>query len=75
VKAFRPDQSLRVKIVPLVRAIGAHNTHFDGRRLVQSLSEKLNGEGYYLNAPFMVGSPEVVRALVNDPSISEVICQ
>jgi DNA-binding transcriptional regulator LsrR (DeoR family) len=73
VKAFRSDQSLRIKIVQLVGAIGARNTHFDGHWLVQSLSEKVNGEGYYLNAPFMVGSPEVARALVNDPSISEVI--
>jgi deoxyribonucleoside regulator len=73
VKVFRSDQSLQIKIVQLVGAIGARNTHFDGHWLVQSLSEKLNGEGYYLNAPFMVGSPEVARALVNDPSIAEVI--
>lgn len=73
VKAFRSDLSLKTRIVQLVGAIGARNTHFDGHWLVQSLSEKLNGEGYYLNAPFMVGSPEVARALVSDPSISEVI--
>jgi len=73
VKAFRSDQDLQIKIVQLVGAIGARNTHFDGHWLVQSLSEKLNAEGFYLNAPFMVGSPEVARALVSDPSISEVI--
>jgi deoxyribonucleoside regulator len=73
VRAFHPDPSLQVKIVQLVGAIGARNTHFDGHWLVQSLSEKLNGEGYYLNAPFMVSSSEVAKALVNDPSISEVI--
>jgi DNA-binding transcriptional regulator LsrR (DeoR family) len=73
VKATRSGQSLQIKIVQLVGAIGARNTHFDGHWLVQCLSEKMNGEGYYLNAPFMVGSPEVAKALVGDPSISEVI--
>ena len=73
VKAFRTDQPLAIKIVQLVGAIGAQRTYFDGHWLVQCLSEKLNGEGFYLNAPFRVDNAEIAHALIRNPSISATI--
>jgi deoxyribonucleoside regulator len=57
-----------VKIVQLAGALGAHGQAFDAIPLVQRLSEKLHGEPYYLNAPFLVESAEMAQSLLNNPS-------
>jgi deoxyribonucleoside regulator len=62
-----------VKIVQLVGAMDGRHNEYDGHRLVSRLVEKLNGEGYYLNAPFICPNRETVEALINTPGIKETI--
>ncbi len=66
-------EPLSVKVVQLVGAFGAHITEYDGHALVQRLAEKLGGESYYLNAPFVCPNPETASALRQTKSIKEAI--
>lgn len=58
----------QVKVVQLVGALGAHDQAYDAIALVQRLCEKLHGEPYYLNAPFIVETPEMAQSLSNNIS-------
>jgi DNA-binding transcriptional regulator LsrR (DeoR family) len=64
---------MALKIVQLVGAPGARNEDYDGHAVVQLLAEKIGGEGFYLNAPFLMENPETVRALCNVSSIRETL--
>jgi deoxyribonucleoside regulator len=65
--------SYPVKIVQLVGAMDGRNKEYDGHRLVSRLAEKLNGEGYFLNAPFICPDRKTVEALRSTPGIRETI--
>ena len=65
--------ALKIKIVQLVGALGARNNEYDGHGLVMRLAEKLGGEAYYLNAPFICQNRQMARALMNAQSIRETI--
>jgi DNA-binding transcriptional regulator LsrR (DeoR family) len=67
------NHPLSLKIVQLVGALGAQNNQYDGHGLVQRLVEKIGGEGYYLNAPFICTSPEIAASLQNTPGIRETV--
>lgn len=71
VDAITQDSSIHPVVVQLVGAVGAHNVEYDGHGLVQRLAAKLGGEVYYLNAPFMVGSEEIVLSLIGNRGIRE----
>jgi deoxyribonucleoside regulator len=62
-----------VRIVQLVGAMDGRNKEYDGHRLVSKLVEKFNGEGYYLNAPFICPNRETVETLINTPGIRETV--
>ncbi len=66
-------EPLRAKIVQLVGALGARNTEYDGHTLVQRLAEKLGGEGYYLNAPFLCPNPQTAASLRKTGSVQETL--
>jgi DNA-binding transcriptional regulator LsrR (DeoR family) len=66
-------EPLAVKIVQLVGALGARNTEYDGHALVQRLAEKLGGDGYFLNAPFLCPNAETASALRQTQSVKETI--
>ena len=53
VDAFETAKTMQVKVVQLVGAMGAHNMEYDGHDLVARITEKLGGEAYYLNAPYL----------------------
>jgi len=62
-----------IKIVQLVGALGEKSLDIDGHELVHDLVNKLGGEGYYLNTPYIVDSPETVEALMGVQSVCETM--
>lgn len=73
VDAFEVTGTMPVKVVQLVGAMGARNMEYDGHDLVTRITEKLGGEAYYLNAPYLCQSPEMANALLETKSIRETI--
>jgi DNA-binding transcriptional regulator LsrR (DeoR family) len=65
--------TLPIRIVQMVGALGARLAEYDGHFLVQRLSERLGGEAYYLNAPFLCHSAEIARSLEQTWGIRETI--
>ncbi len=57
----------------LVGAMGARNMEYDGHDLVARITEKLGGEAYYLNAPYLCQSPEMAKSLLETKSVRETI--
>jgi DNA-binding transcriptional regulator LsrR (DeoR family) len=62
-----------IKIVQLVGAMGERSLDIDGPELVHELVNKLGGNGYYLNTPYIVDSQETVKALMGVQSVSETM--
>ena len=62
-----------VKVVQLVGAMGARNMEYDGHDLVSRLTEKLGGEAYYLNAPYLCQNAEIAQSLLETKTIRETI--
>jgi DNA-binding transcriptional regulator LsrR (DeoR family) len=73
VKAFDTHEPVPVKVVQIVGAVGARGQDYDGMVLVRRMARLLGGEAYYLNAPFVVDSPQTARALLGLPTIRETI--
>jgi DNA-binding transcriptional regulator LsrR (DeoR family) len=71
VDALQVEEPVPARIVQLVGALGARNTEYDGHALVTRLAEKLGGEGYYLNAPFLCPNPETAAALHETQGVRE----
>jgi len=62
-----------VRVVQLVGAMGARNMEYDGHDLVSRMSEKIGGESYYLNAPYICQSAEIAKSLLETKSVKETI--
>jgi len=73
VDAFEATEVMSVKVVQLVGAMGARNLEYDGHDLVSRITEKLGGEAYYLNAPYLGQSAEIAQSLLETKSIRETI--
>jgi DNA-binding transcriptional regulator LsrR (DeoR family) len=73
VDAFETKELMPVKVVQLVGAMGAHNLEYDGHDLVARIAEKLGGEAYYLNAPYLAQNAEMAKSLLETKSIREAI--
>jgi deoxyribonucleoside regulator len=73
VDAFETAELMPLKVVQLVGAMGAHNMEYDGHDLVSRITEKLGGEAYYLNAPYLCQSPEIAQSLLETKSVRETI--
>ncbi len=73
VDALHVEKPIPVKIVQLVGALGARNAEYDGHALVTRLAEKLGGDGYHLNAPFLCPNPETAAALLETQGIRELV--
>lgn len=73
VDAFEVSEPMAVKVVQLVGAMGARNMEYDGHDLVSRISEKIGGEAYYLNAPYICQSVEMTKSLLETKSINETI--
>jgi DNA-binding transcriptional regulator LsrR (DeoR family) len=73
VDAFEVTEPMPVKVVQLVGAMGARNMEYDGHDLVARITEKLGGEAYYLNAPYLCQNAEMAKSLLKTKSIRETI--
>ena len=66
-------EALPIKVVQLVGAMGARNVEYDGHALVQRLANKLGGESYFINAPYICPSPEIAEAMLATKNVAETI--
>lgn len=73
VDAFEATESIPVKVVQLVGAMGARNMEYDGHDLVSRFADKLGGEAYYLNAPYLCQSADIAKSLLETKSVRETI--
>ncbi|NJC96568.1 MAG: hypothetical protein C3F07_11835 [Anaerolineales bacterium] len=73
VDAFEVSEPMPVKVVQLVGAMGARIMEYDGHDLVSRITEKLGGDAYYLNAPYLCQSAEIAQSLLETKSIRETI--
>jgi DNA-binding transcriptional regulator LsrR (DeoR family) len=73
VEALPPMKDPSITIVQLVGAQGARDIDYDGHIIVKRLVEKLGGEGYYINAPYLCETPEIARSLRETKGINETI--
>jgi DNA-binding transcriptional regulator LsrR (DeoR family) len=73
VNAVQVIRNPSIKVIQLVGAQGARNVDYDGHAIVQQLAEKLGGEGYYINAPYLCQTPEIAQSLRETRGIRETI--
>jgi len=73
VDAFDADEPMPVSVVQLVGAMGARIMEYDGHDLISRMTEKLGGEAYYLNAPYLCDTAEIAESLLHSVSIRETI--
>ena len=60
-----------VRVAQLLGALGARIKGYDGHAIVRRLEQKLNAEGIYINAPFLVEGPTVAQSLLENKSVVE----
>lgn len=60
-----------VKLVELVGALGSRNSEYEGHGIVTRLAQKLGGEHYFLNAPFVCANAETAQLLMKDPILEQ----
>ncbi|MBI9043278.1 MAG: sugar-binding transcriptional regulator [Anaerolineaceae bacterium] len=73
VDALEFSEPIPIKLVQLVGALGSKNLGFDGYSLVQKLTSKIGGEGFNLNAPYIVESPVMAEQLRKTSGIKEAL--
>lgn len=74
VDEFEVEQPLQeIKVVQLLGAFGARIKDYDGHSVVLRLRSKLDAEGIYLNAPFLVENKDVAHAFLENKSIQETL--
>lgn len=73
IHALYCDHPVESKVVQLVGALGGRNHNYDSHGLVTSLVEKLGGEGYFLNVPYIADSPETVQSLSRTQGVRETM--
>lgn len=62
-----------LKAIQLLGALGARIKDYDAHSIVRRLEEKLNAEGIYLNAPFLVENQAVAQSLLSNKSVRETL--
>jgi len=73
IDAVQPMGEQSIKVIQLVGAQGARNDEYDGHALVKRLAEKLGGEGYFINAPYLCQTPEIAQSMRETRGIKETI--
>jgi DNA-binding transcriptional regulator LsrR (DeoR family) len=62
-----------IKVVQLLGALGARIEDYDAHAIVQRLARKLDADGYYINAPFLVEDKNIVDSLQKNRNIQETL--
>jgi DNA-binding transcriptional regulator LsrR (DeoR family) len=73
INALEIKHPLDVKVVQLVGALGGRNLEYDSHGVVRRLVEKLGGEGYYLNVPYIVDKAETIDSLTQVQGLNETM--
>ncbi len=73
VDAVKSTGKYPCKVVQLVGAMGAQNAEYDGHALVQRLANKLGGDPYFINAPYLCQSSEIAQSMIETKGIKETI--
>jgi deoxyribonucleoside regulator len=73
VRAFTPSRPRAVKVVQLVGTLNSSRSEIDGANLARRIAQSLESECFNLSAPLVVENIETRRALLQEPSILEVI--
>lgn len=73
IDALDEDPIYDIKIVQLTGALGGRNLEIDGHGVVQKLVQKLGGEGYYLNVPYIVDKPETIKSLMQVQGVQDTM--
>ena len=73
IKSVHPRNTPSVEVVQLIGATGTEHNPTDGPILAQFLAEKLNTTCHYLHAPLVVDNESTRSALLNEPSIRNVL--
>lgn len=68
-----PSPLLGIRVVQLLGAFGARIEQYDAHAIVRRLAEKLDAEGVYLNAPFLVEDHTIAKSLLSNKSIAETL--
>ena len=64
-----------LKVVQLLGALGARIEDYDAHAIVRRLAGKLDAEGFYINAPFLVEDKNIAESLLENRSIQETLSQ
>ena len=62
-----------VRIVQMLGSLGARIKQYHGIAIVNRLVDKLDGEGVYLNAPFLVENADLAKVLMESKDIVETL--
>ena len=73
VRAMRRPGAFAVDVVQLAGSIGRMGPERDGLELARSLAAVLGGRCFYMRAPLIVRTPELCRALLEDPELQETL--
>jgi DNA-binding transcriptional regulator LsrR (DeoR family) len=60
-----------LKVVQLLGALGARIKEYDGHAIVRRLEAKLDADGIYLNAPFLVDDAKMAKSLLENRGVEE----
>lgn len=71
VKNFAVDHKYDIDVIQLLGGANSKLRDADGQHILQTFSSNFNGNGYILNAPFIVQNREVKKLLMEEPSIKE----
>lgn len=76
VNALAPEDFLEsdtITVVQLIGALGAQNSKYDAHALVSNLQQKFRGKAVYLNAPYIVETPEIAASFLATKNVAEGI--
>lgn len=73
VDALNITNPIPMKVVQLIGALGAQYHEYDGHAVVQRLADKLGGESYFINAPYLCQTSSIAKAFMESPGIAETI--
>lgn len=62
-----------IKVVQLLGAVGTRLHQYNGTSIVRRLEEKLDGEGIYLNAPYLVDEVQAASMLMKNRDVHEAL--
>ena len=73
IEAYEPQPVKNATVVQLVGVLGSTRHSYSAQILVEHLAEKINGEGQYLYAPFLVENEETADILLKDPVVQQTV--